>query len=83
MSTPLTYHAPVAGIYEVRTNSVRYEDTGLIETVSNEHRRWFQFWKPKLITRKVYRKVSEMSSREYVRVKAGEIIENVIERVGS
>lgn len=50
-----TYRAPVAGLYHVQVGVAL--PTGRFEMVKNEDKLWFQFWKPKMVSREIIKYV--------------------------
>lgn len=50
-----TYKVPIDGYYQVSAYMTRSVPTGMMETVPNPKRKWWQFWKPKTIIRPEYR----------------------------
>lgn len=47
------YTVPVTGWYHLAGRMVKMRPTGRYEQVTNR-RYWFQFWKPKMISRQIY-----------------------------
>jgi hypothetical protein len=48
-----TYTIPTSGIYTFSSNLTRAIHTGEFHWVKNESRKWFQFWKPKLVYKEI------------------------------
>lgn len=71
MSTK-TYKAPVDGYYMVSQNIAYYTPTGMMETVPNPDRKWWEFWKPATITRAEYVMEWRPTGTKIVLLKQGE-----------
>lgn len=72
----MRFTAPIGGLYEVSAQGVKAIATGKFETVKNPRRKWFQFWKPKFITREIYDYVKiPNAGRKTVFLKAGDVVD--------
>lgn len=70
------YKAPVDGIYNISTTIVTYTATGEFEEVRNFNRKWWQFWKPKIIIQEIYRANEPVKTHKQVFLKAGEEVKS-------
>lgn len=52
-----TYRAPVSGYYHVSAKITNFSPTGKFEWRKDWSRKWYQFWKPKLVYREIYESV--------------------------
>ena len=78
-----TFTVTISGTYQVSAHVVKFEPTGKFETVLNDSRKWFQFWKPKYVTREVLRKVFVREGTKLVRLNKGESIDMDALRLGT
>ncbi len=75
MTFNIDYYAPKEGYYELMEEVTKLLPTNEWETVRNENRMWFQFWKPRMITRRKYRTEVTHEGRNYRYLKLNEKIE--------
>ena len=68
------YTIPQSGFYTIKGTFQRMVPTGRTITVVNEDRRWFQFWKPKMVERAEYERVYETGAEEVRCLKAGDTV---------
>lgn len=68
------YYAPVSGYYQVTSELIRHVPTGKFQTIPNPEKRWYQFWKPKMITREIMQQVREPGMKQTVYVSKGDMI---------
>jgi hypothetical protein len=48
--------APIAGYYKVKGSCTTMVPTGKFETINNPDRKWWQLWKPRIITNEIMKK---------------------------
>ena len=69
------YTVPVSGYYQLSATNVHIIPTGEYETVLNPNKRWYEFWKPKLITREIYKTEFREDGVQIKLLKAGETVD--------
>lgn len=62
-NTDITYTISKAGYYETAMKVCLWLPTGKYETILNPNRLFFQFWKPRYITREIYEMTEDYSGR--------------------
>jgi hypothetical protein len=78
-----TFTVPKTGLYRVSAETYHTVNTGRFELQENFGRRWYQFWKPKLVMREVVEVVKVPCGMEVKHLNAGqEVSMAVIERIG-
>jgi hypothetical protein len=75
-----SFRAPSSGLYEVSAQMIRYEPTGEFETVKNPYRMWFQFWKPKMITREIFKRIETPEAVRILHLYKGETVDSLFLR---
>jgi len=68
------YTVPVAGKYQVKSESYRYRATGKFEVIPNPKHSFWMPWRPKTITREIFEEIKEREIGEIRLYKAGESI---------
>ena len=68
------FTAPTTGYYTVSAEMTLAEKTGRVIDVPNPNRKWYQFWKPKMIWIDEYEVTSKSGNIEIVRLKEGQEI---------
>lgn len=83
----MKYSAPIGGKYILKYNLIESVPTGKFELQKNIERKWYQFWKPKMVLREVYESKGLYQCHEIKDLKKGEEVILVnkfqIERIGS
>lgn len=68
----MKYSAPISGKYLLSFNFVERVPTGKFELQKNSGRKWYQFWKPKMVLREVYELKELPQHNEVKELKKGE-----------
>lgn len=71
------YAVPISGYYLVSAKTYTHIPTGKFETVKNPRRKFWQFWKPKIVTREIYETKVTLDSRQIVHAKAGDVFAGI------
>lgn len=68
----MKYSAPISGKYILKFNLIESVPTGKFELQKNIDRKWFQFWKAKMVLREVYESKGLYQYQEIKELKKGE-----------
>lgn len=71
----IKFTAPSHGYYMVSEQITYCIPTGRTETVKNESRKYFQFWKPKMITREIFIIEKKHDGQRMVYLEKGQTVE--------
>lgn len=74
-----TYTIPQAGMYQITARIMRAIPTGRYETVPNPDRRFWEFWKPRWVTRQIYRYDTSPEGIQVIRLNPGDRVESAME----
>lgn len=72
-STVSEFRALTAGYYMIRSEEIYYKPTGRFKDVPNFGRYWFQFWKPKMVSKEIFEQSKRMGGQTLVRLEQGEV----------
>lgn len=79
----MNYSVPKSGFYKVSAKFARFEKTeNLVEQV-NHNRKWFQFWKPKMILTTEYKLIETLDANEIRFLKEGDVVSSPIFRINT
>lgn len=73
-----TYHAPIAGYYSVSAKIHKIMPTGKFEWREDWSRKWYQFWKPKLVYREIYESIEVEEGNKIVYAEQGDVLDTTI-----
>jgi len=80
-----TYTAPIAGYYHVSAKVHKMIPTGKFEWRKDWSRKWYQFWKPRLVYREIFETAESEEGSTIIYAQKGEVFGTkvTLDRVGN
>lgn len=70
------FTAPIAGYYNMQAEIIEYIHTGKFEDIKNPSRKWYQFWKPRIIKQEILKSRKIKGGQQVKYLKASESVDS-------